>query len=126
MHHDLGDITILFVTGALSAGILLPISSAPFEGRLSLGFRTGYGRLTGHADNAATISGEVVSGNHGGPFLRLAAASTTRFGAGLSVEVGYDVYGNVGSVLGTPTVEMKGPRLSVQVDFLYYLRRALE
>ncbi len=118
----LGDAVLFSMSAAFCLGIHGRLFSSPLQGGADIGFRGGYGRLSGRPQSPPS-TGDTLAGGFGGPLLHLSLASATRPAVGLSVEMGYAVFGITGLVdVGSP-VEMKGLWISVRLDCLLSRRR---
>ena len=122
VHFSSGDVSLLNVYAAPSVGIAGFLQSRPLSGGMAVGFRAAYGRLSGRSDSSS-VETAVIHGGCGGPFFRLFGAAGRRFGAGITVDLGYDVYGTIGIVPNGDAIRLKGLRLSVQLDLLFFMRR---
>ncbi len=117
-----GDVSLLSADGALCLGWTGGLGSSPFELSLGAGYEGGWGKLRGRP-NRTPVEGGDVSGGFGGPMLQLLVATRGKLGLGLRVEGGYAFFGNTGHAAGDESVELKGPWISVRVDFRYFFKR---
>lgn len=113
--RPLGDVSLFSLSAMLSIGVQDRLFSSPLEGGFDIGFRGGYGRLTGKPHSPPAM-GDALSGGWGGPMIHLFLASATNPSGGLSVELGYAVFGITGHVDTGRPVEMKGLWISVRLD----------
>jgi hypothetical protein len=121
-HRALGDVSLFAASAAIVFGVHGSLFASPLQGGAYVGFRGGYGSVSGRPQLQSSGS-DALSGGFGGPFLHLSLASVTHPAVGLSVEMGYAVFGIIGRVdVGAP-VAIKGPWLSVRLDCIFQRKR---
>ncbi len=115
----LGDVSLFSVSVAFSLGAYGRLFTSPLEFGADIGFCGGYGRMSGRPYSQPS-GGAALDGGFGGPLLRLSLASDTRPAVGLSLEVGYVIFGLTGRVGIDSPVEMKGPWISLALDGIFF------
>lgn len=106
VERSIGEVGSLAVTSMIGAGVYRTLRQR-LTSNVLLGFRGGYGRMKGRANNPAFSKG-TVQGFIGGPLLRFSLWTGGRTAVGISSEIGYEVFGISGNVNGEQSVAMTG------------------
>ncbi|MBN2714328.1 MAG: hypothetical protein JXX14_00660 [Deltaproteobacteria bacterium] len=111
----LGRTALLWANVATMMGIRNRLLSGRLLLRAMLGFRGGYGQLTGKPESTLN-RGHRLHGMVGGPAIRLSAFTARRPSIGVSLETGHTIWGLEGYVEGESDITLARWWIMVSLD----------